>query len=225
MLTYRTGAAGASSAARFMSEHLLQQTLPPEMAAMAEYYEQGVTPPTPADALASRYGHPAVAGHLSLRDGLDELIKIEVLRLAESALATDGAAIAEDELILRALGAFEGAGLIGREELLASLARFGVAGLAHRLDAAVSDAGQDRDYSCTGQTPWDRCPAGAHPEPGSILTQWPACRRRRNQRPDKARHDVIGWEHLSARSPAQTDPYSDGTCFGRRYSGGARLTG
>jgi hypothetical protein len=47
MLTYRTGAAGAPSAARFMSEHLLQQTLPPEMAAMAEYYEQGVTPPTP----------------------------------------------------------------------------------------------------------------------------------------------------------------------------------
>jgi hypothetical protein len=153
MLTYRTGAAGAPSAARFMSEHLLQQTLPPEMAAMAEYYEQGVTPPTPADALASRYGHPAVAGHLSLRDGLDELIKIEVLRLAESALATDGAAIAEDELILRALGAFEGAGLIGREELLASLARFGVAGLAHRLDAAVSDAGQDRDYSSATASP------------------------------------------------------------------------
>ena len=44
MLTYRTGAAGAPAAARFMSEHLLQQTLSPEMAAMAEYYEQGVTP-------------------------------------------------------------------------------------------------------------------------------------------------------------------------------------
>ena len=37
MLTYRTGAAGAPSATRNMSEHLLQQTLPPEMAAMAEY--------------------------------------------------------------------------------------------------------------------------------------------------------------------------------------------
>lgn len=45
MLTYRTGAAGAPAASRFMSEHLLQQTLSPEMAAMAEYYEQGVTPP------------------------------------------------------------------------------------------------------------------------------------------------------------------------------------
>src|SRR5579871_2698178 len=49
MLTYRTGAAGAPRAARNMAEHLLQQTLSPEMAVMAEYYEQGMTPPTQAE--------------------------------------------------------------------------------------------------------------------------------------------------------------------------------
>src|SRR5471030_1139046 len=46
---------GAPSAARAMSEHLLQQTLSPEMAAMAEYYHQGLSPPTPAEAAAARY--------------------------------------------------------------------------------------------------------------------------------------------------------------------------
>jgi hypothetical protein len=49
-------------AARFMSEHLLQQTLSPEMAAMAEYYEQGVTLPTLTDAAASRYGRFTAGG-------------------------------------------------------------------------------------------------------------------------------------------------------------------
>ena len=37
-----------------MGEHLMQQTLSPEMAAMAEYYQQGLSPPTPADAAAGR---------------------------------------------------------------------------------------------------------------------------------------------------------------------------
>jgi hypothetical protein len=41
VLTYRTGAAGAPSAARAMGEHLMQQTLSREMAAMAEYYHHG----------------------------------------------------------------------------------------------------------------------------------------------------------------------------------------
>jgi hypothetical protein len=74
MLTYRTGAAGAPATARFMSEHLLQQTLSPEMAAMAEYYEQGVTPPTLADAAASRYGRFTAGGILLAVDALDELV-------------------------------------------------------------------------------------------------------------------------------------------------------
>ena len=38
-----------------MSEHLLQQTLSPEMAAMAEDHHQGLKPPTPAEAAAARY--------------------------------------------------------------------------------------------------------------------------------------------------------------------------
>ncbi len=63
VLTYRTGAAGTGQSARFMAEHLLQQTLPPEMAVMAEYYEQGVTPPTQAEAALSRYARFARHGH------------------------------------------------------------------------------------------------------------------------------------------------------------------
>lgn len=153
MLTYRTGAAGAPSAARFMSEHLLQQTLPPEMAAMAEYYEQGVTPPTPADAAASRYGHHSVAGSLPNGVALDELVQIEILRLAESALNSDGGAVAGDELALRAIGAFEAAGLVGRDEALACLGRFGVMVDPERLDVVIADASRDRDYSSATAVP------------------------------------------------------------------------
>jgi hypothetical protein len=153
MLTYRTGAAGAPSAARFMSEHLLQQTLPPEMAVMAEYYEQGVTPPTPADAAASRYGHHSVAGSLPNGVTLDELVQIEILRLAESALNSDGGAIAGDELALRAIGAFEAAGLVGRDDALACLGRFGVIVDLKRLDAVIADASRDRDYSSATAAP------------------------------------------------------------------------
>ena len=87
MLTYRTGAAGAPAAARFMSEHLLQQTLSPEMAAMAEYYEQGVTPPTLADAAASRYGRFMAGGAPLAAETLDGLVRVEVERLAESGVA------------------------------------------------------------------------------------------------------------------------------------------
>ena len=44
MLTYRTGAAGAPSAARAMADHLLEQTLPRAQAALAEYYQRGLAP-------------------------------------------------------------------------------------------------------------------------------------------------------------------------------------
>ncbi|MDE8347681.1 MAG: hypothetical protein POH28_16135, partial [Acidocella sp.] len=87
MLTYRTGAAGAPGAARFMSEHLLQQTLSPEMAAMAEYYEQGVTPPMLADAAASRYGRFVAGGAPLVAETLDGLVQAEAARLAESGLS------------------------------------------------------------------------------------------------------------------------------------------
>jgi hypothetical protein len=153
MLTYRTGAAGAPSAARFMSEHLLQQTLPPEMAAMAEYYEQGVTPPTPADAAASRYGHLISAGNQFIGVQLEGLLEIEVLRLRESALHSDGSEIAPEELFLRAVGAFLAASLIGRPEALVSLQAGGIAFDSQRLDAAVADAARDRDYSSAAAAP------------------------------------------------------------------------
>jgi hypothetical protein len=141
MLTYRTGAAGAPAAARFMSEHLLQQTLSPEMAAMAEYYEQGVTPPTLADAAASRYGRFVTGDAMLAGDKLDELVRAEAERLAESGAALgQGLEWKGGELILHAVAAFAAAGLAGREEALACLARLSGAspsnGTAPRADGA-----------------------------------------------------------------------------------------
>ena len=121
MLTYRTGAAGSPRAARSMQEHLQQQTLPPEMAVMAEYYEQGVTRPTLAEAAASRYAWKAVDSRLAGGVALDALVNSEAVRLGESALATDGTALDTGELRLRALAAFVGAGLIDRGEARESL--------------------------------------------------------------------------------------------------------
>ena len=47
MLTYRTGAAGALSLAEGMADHLLEQTLSPAQAELAQYYQQGLQAPTP----------------------------------------------------------------------------------------------------------------------------------------------------------------------------------
>ena len=87
MLTYRTGAAGAPSAAKAMGEHLLQQTLSPEM---AEYYAQGMAPPTPAEAARARYGGEARDGRLPTSEALDELVRREIDRLDESARDAQG---------------------------------------------------------------------------------------------------------------------------------------
>ena len=122
MLTYRTGAAGAPSAARNMSEHLLQQTLPPEMAAMADYYEGGVSPPTVAEAAASRYrerlGTAATADPVSL----DQLLAEEVERLGEATGRLDLNTDQQKEMALRAAGAFVAAGLTTSDDVLAALA-------------------------------------------------------------------------------------------------------
>ncbi|OYV28699.1 MAG: hypothetical protein B7Z81_15565, partial [Acidocella sp. 20-61-6] len=147
MLTYRTGAAGAPRAARNMAEHLLQQTLSPEMAVMAEYYEQGMTPPTQAEAAYSRYNRLAVERTLPSGAALDELVKIEVARLGESVLAADGSALRASELELRAIAAFAGAGLVTRDEAMASLTRLGNPGTIDRLEAAIHEAVTARDYS------------------------------------------------------------------------------
>ncbi len=166
MLTYRTGAAGAPAAARFMSEHLLQQTLSPEMAAMAEYYEQGVTPPTLADAAASRYGRFMAGGAPLAAETLDGLVRMEAERLAESGVTlTADPGDERDELILRALAAFAAAGLVGREEALACQVRLSGARPAsegggvgaddqeRRLDAAMAEAAVAPDRSSATAAP------------------------------------------------------------------------
>lgn len=153
MLTYRTGAAGAPSAARLMREHLLQQTLSPEMAAMAEYYEQGVRPPTPADAAASRYGHLAVNGVLLEREVLDERIKAEADRLGESNLASETAPLDWDVMALHALASFAAAGLASREDVLNCAKRIKAEIYPERLDAEIERAGRERDYTSATATP------------------------------------------------------------------------
>ena len=74
MLTSRTGAAGNGRGARNMPEHLLQRTLSPVMAVC---YEQGVAPPTAAEAVASRYMRHIVNGQLRPGAALDELVNDE----------------------------------------------------------------------------------------------------------------------------------------------------
>ena len=169
MLTYRTGAAGAPAAARFMSEHLLQQTLAPEMAAMAEYYEQGVTPPTLADAAASRYGRLALGGVLLEGERLDALVREELTRLTSSGVpAMPGQEQESFGLGLRAVAAFAAAGLVSREEALACLGRLagekalnqargqrlaGNTAQRQRLDAAIAEAATMPDRSSATAAP------------------------------------------------------------------------
>jgi molybdopterin-guanine dinucleotide biosynthesis protein len=153
VLTYRTGAAGAPSAARFMSEHLLQQTLPPEMAAMAEYYEQGVTPPTMADAVAARYGRLLVPGHLLAGDHLDEVVRIELARLSESMLGAGGPGSDAQDLTMRTLGALIAAGLVDPTEALSCAQRSGVAIEMSNLEQAVETARINKDYSSATAAP------------------------------------------------------------------------
>jgi hypothetical protein len=145
MLTYRTGAAGAPSAARSMSEHLLQQTLPPEMAAMADYYEQGTTPPTCAEAAASRYaGRPGTA----LEDAtLDEVLTQEIDRLRDVAAKPDV------ELALQAAASLVAAKLVSPETALAWLSKHELDVTTDALDAAALRASGERDYSSAVASP------------------------------------------------------------------------
>lgn len=149
MLTYRTGAAGVMSAARNMGEHLLQQTLPPAMAAMAEYYEQGAPPPTAADAAGGRYGHRATKGELKA-GALEAVLNEEVNRLKTNDIAggADDAALS-----YRAMGALRAAGLVTRKNALAQLAAAGYGADKVRLDASVSDAKKGPDYTSALATP------------------------------------------------------------------------
>jgi hypothetical protein len=143
-----------------MSEHLLQQTLSPEMAAMAEYYHQGLSPPTPATAAAARYAADAVDGRLPNGKQLDELVAREADRLAESTPNCAGRSLSRGDLTIRVLGAFVAAGLVERDEAIASLRRTGhdQAGederdAGERLDSATEQARNGKDYSSATATP------------------------------------------------------------------------
>lgn len=151
MLTYRTGAAGAPSAARNMGEHLLQQTLPPEMAIMAEYYEEGVQPPTCADSATGRYGYRATVGRLS-GQVLDDVLAEEAERLQEASEANTVSVTAEDTVYLAAAALVAGQ-LATMPDAFAAVARkIGSADEA-RLRASAASASADRDYSSAVATP------------------------------------------------------------------------
>jgi hypothetical protein len=159
VLTYRTGAAGSPSAAKAMSEHLLQQTLSPEMAAMAEYYAQGMSPPTPAEAAAARYAGEAILGKLPAGSELDDIITREVDRLLESAVDPSGLPIDRNDLQIRSVATFIAAGLIEEVEGLAALGRAGTtsslssAPLPDRLAGEIERAKTAKDYSSATATP------------------------------------------------------------------------
>jgi DNA-binding protein YbaB len=143
-----------------MSEHLLQQTLSPEMAAMAEYYHQGLRPPTPADAAAARYAAETSGGRLSSGEPLDEVVAREADRLAEISTDAAGRSPPREEVTIRALGALLAAKLVDRDEAIASLRRTGHdqvgddgQGAGERLDTATEQARGGRDYSSATATP------------------------------------------------------------------------
>jgi len=82
VLTYRTGAAGAPSAAIAMAAHLLEQTLPKAQAELAAYYQRGLTPESWEIATAEprRDMDPALAKRLGLdpkrSPSLDEIAAV-----------------------------------------------------------------------------------------------------------------------------------------------------
>ncbi len=187
-----------------MSEHLLQQTLPPEMAVMADYYEQGVTPPTAAEAAASRYAYAAASGEPLVGHRLDEIVRDESARLAESAFCADSSSLTQDESTLRALAALTGAELVGRGEAVTSFARFA----GHQAEAdvftrAVEAARTERDYSsATATARRDMNPALAARlgiEPGRGLTQSEVAYLLNGQRADGG--DIAGKDIQAATRP------------------------
>jgi hypothetical protein len=133
-----------------MGEHLLQQTLPPAMAAMAEYYEQGAPPPSAAEAAAGRYGHRAGKGPLT-DAALDDVLGEEIERVSNSAVSS--ADTDESEIAVRAMASVLAAGLTTRSEALTGLARKGYVIKVSRLDAAVAHATKNPDYTSALATP------------------------------------------------------------------------
>jgi DNA-binding protein YbaB len=143
-----------------MSEHLLQQTLSPEMAAMAEYYHQGLSPPTPAKAAAARYAAETSGGRLASGEPLGQVVTREADRLAEISMDAAGRSLPRDEMTIRALGVLVAAELVDRDEAIAALRRPGHdqagddgPGAGERLDRATEQARRGKDYSSATATP------------------------------------------------------------------------
>lgn len=153
MLTYRTGSAGSGQAARNMAEHLLQQTLPPEMAVMADYYEQGVPPPTLAAATASRYARLTDNGMLEPGDALDAMLATEAQRIGESALGQNGGIISPKHLSIMAASSFIGAGMLTPAHAVAALARIGVMADTAALAEAANKAKTEHDHTSATAAP------------------------------------------------------------------------
>jgi hypothetical protein len=136
-----------------MGEHLLQQTLTPEMAVMAEYYEQGVRAPTPADAVASRYSRLAVGGILQGDPVIDEVVKLEASRLADSEIASGWGTLNWDNLVMRSVAALRAAGLIDHQAAIASAQRLKAEFKAPEFETAIERARAGRDYTSATATP------------------------------------------------------------------------
>jgi hypothetical protein len=143
-----------------MSEHLLQQTLSPEMAAMAEYYHQGLSPPSPVEAVAARYAAETSRGRLPSGARLDEVVVRETDRMGDTTRDAAGHTLSQDEMTIRALGVFLAAGMVEREEAMASLRRTGHdhgsddgKNPGERLDRATVQARAGKDYSSATATP------------------------------------------------------------------------
>ena len=93
MLTYRTGAAGAPSAAAGMADHLLEQTLSPAQAELARYYQQSLDAGSPGMTVAEprRDLDPRLATLLGL--DANRAPDREAIAHLLSGNRTDGAAI------------------------------------------------------------------------------------------------------------------------------------
>jgi len=114
VLTYRTGAAGAPSAALAMAKHLLEHTLPAEQMKVAEYYAQGQGVD---EALALGMGcvptpradmHPDVADALGIRPG--EMLNEEELANVLGGRRADGAELPGHQRGVTSYQAGEGGG-------------------------------------------------------------------------------------------------------------------
>ena len=143
-----------------MSEHLMQQTLSPEMAEMARYYQQGLNPPTPAEAAAARYVNEASGGRLPNGELLDAIVAKEADRLADGRDGASSQTRPRQELEVQALGAFVAAGIVDKLGAVAAMRRMGHGETADnegavgaRLDAAVQQASAGKDYSSATATP------------------------------------------------------------------------